>query len=75
VNHFLEILLRMLAFSFCFWVTGEPVRTLRGDFSLPLMVLRLVTLVGVFAENTYVGVDGRTDAGVKARHFNTFFNT
>jgi hypothetical protein len=39
----------MFAFTF-FWVSGEQVRTLHGDFSLPLIALRLIILVDFFPE-------------------------
>jgi hypothetical protein len=56
-------------------MTGELLGILRGDFSLPLMALRLVILVGVFPWETRLGVEERTDAGLKAGNFNMFFNT
>jgi hypothetical protein len=75
VNHFLELFFLCLAFSFFFWMTGELVRTLYRNFSLPLMALRLTILVGVFPWETRLGAEEWADAGVKTCHFNTFFNT
>ena len=84
VKLFLKLLFICLAFSFFFWMIGELVRTPHGDFSLPLLAPSLIILVEgtipwilvrVFFSETWMDVDGWTDAGVKARHFNAFFNT
>jgi hypothetical protein len=65
----------MFEFSFFFWMIGELVRTLHGDFSLPLMALCVIILVGVFPRETWIGAEEWMDVGVKACHINTFFNT
>jgi hypothetical protein len=40
----------MFEFCFFFWMIGEPVTTLHGDVSLPLVTLCFIILVGFFPE-------------------------